>query len=634
MIRDLLIHLGIDPEPLKMPGFPDHWEAFNFKKSGGFPPVRIILIEGGPKNIAEARSHLSKLSSCVAVFRAGRGGPYSLFLKALGKSSLVKLETSETCQQMSSILKSCGFASASGKMDQTKCVTDAMDMIPTHETDFDNRGIFSAHYIKNRMLVGLGRSVDDLAEDISKDSARPAKETLNILGWNLKGNGPVYRASDLVTIVVADKGAELGVRTRDSPAPSYAAVSELKDAPWVILTNGTHRRLYTCKVSASTTNYFELNLGLGRKSVFRYLAALFGADSYVTRDKKTDIDSVFEGGITYSSELADDLSEKILSADGIFLDLVKGILDHDMKTKFEEADLLDAKETALKIMYRVWFLLYAESRDLLPVKDSKYHPISLQNLRTKLDTMEMEPNSNECWKVLLRLFKGVRSGSVEHNLPEYNGELFKTNPSIDSQTIKNRFIVPFMRGLFEKDGETMDYASLGVRHLGNIYESLMEFSIRQTDRDIMLLEDSGGVREVASRQESTYSYKKNDLYMASKGGMASRKGSGSYYTPEEFVKFLVKRGLDPLLDEREKMIKQDVEKFKKNPTDSARRVCIDRLLDLQVLDPAMGSGHFLVEALNQITEWVTGILSEYKDHPLAENVEADRKAVIQAQKKK
>ena len=39
---------------------------------------------------------------------------------------------------------------------------------------------------------------------------------------------------------------------------------------------------------------------------------------------------------------------------------------------------------------------------------------------------------------------------------------------------------------------------------------------------------------------------------------------------------------------------------------------MDRLLDIQVLDPAMGSGHFLVEALNRITSWATDML---KAHP-------------------
>ena len=55
----------------------------------------------------------------------------------------------------------------------------------------------------------------------------------------------------------------------------------------------------------------------------------------------------------------------------------------------------------------------------------------------------------------------------------------------------------------------------------------------------MLVDDGDGVREVKTRQESAYSYKKNALYLASKGGIASRKTSASYYTPDGIVRFLV-----------------------------------------------------------------------------------------------
>ena len=630
----MLDQLGVDIEKIEMEGFPKNWTAFNFKKSGDFPSTQIILIEDGPKNIVEARSYISKLSSCIVLFRTKQGKPYNLFLKALEHSFLVKLESANTYEQMTSILNSCKFAKATSKMEMVRCVSNAIKMIPTHESDFDNRGVFSTHYIKNRLFDELGRDVKEQATEIAK-RINSVEDILDLLGWkNLeKRASGVYHINDFVTIVVK-KDVDLGIKTKDDIAPSYVAVSELNNTPWVILTNGTQWRLYTNKMSAPTTNYFEINLGLKRDIILQYLVAIFGIDSYVKHDKKIDIDVIFEKGKTYAQELEDDLSSKILQTDGIFLDLIKGVLDHDIKKKYTDADLEHAKQTSLKIMYRIWFLLYAESRDLLPVNDTKYHPISLQNLRTRFDTMEKEPNDDSCWSALLKLFTGIRKGSVEHNLPEYNGELFKINPSIDNQSVKNKFIVPAMRGLVEKDGEAMDYASLGVRHLGNIYEALMEFSVKQADKDIMLLEDSKGVREVVTKQESTYSYKVNDLYLASKGGIASRKNSASYYTPEEFVQFLVKQGLDPILYERENKIKKDLENYKKNSNDKNRKVCIDRLLDLQVLDPSMGSGHFLVEALNQITTWVTGILNRYRDHPLAEDIEHDRETIIQTQKKK
>lgn len=416
-------------------------------------------------------------------------------------------------------------------------------------------------------------------------------------------------------------------------APSYRAVAELGNTPWVILTDGITWRLYTSRVSASTTNYFEINLEARQPASLRYLVAIFGAAAYADGDGKADIDTIFDEGKNYVQELEDNLAERILRPDGVFVDLVKGILDHDRRRWHPGEDLKAAKETALKLMYRIWFLTYAESRDLLPVTDEKYTPLSLLQLRQGLDSMEEDPEGDGCWRRVLDLFRGVRNGSPRHNLPQYSGELFKNDPNIDSINVKNKHFARALRGLFERDGEPMDYASLGVRHLGHIYETLMEFVVRQADRDIMLLEDKGGVREVSSRAESTYSYRKNDLYIVSKAGYVSRKSSGSYYTPEKVVEFLVRRGLEPILQEREELMAGDLKQYAKNRTDENHTTCMDRLLDIQVLDPAMGSGHFLVEALNQITRWATGMLERYPEHPLLGEIEEDRQLIISTQER-
>ena len=302
-----------------------------------------------------------------------------------------------------------------------------------------------------------------------------------------------------------------------------------------------------------------------------------------------------------------------------------------MKRKFRKADLARAKETALAVMHRVWFVLYAESRNLLPVGDPKYSPISLRSVHAALDKYEANPDGCECWSALLRLFECIRDGSPRHNLPQYNGGLFGARADVDGIKVRNRFIATALRSLLETDGQAVDYGDLGVRHLGSIYESLLEFEIRQADRDIMLLEDKGGVREVEAKEESTYSYKKSDLCLVSGAGIATRKASASFYTPDEIVSFLVRRGLEPILEERRKKVAADVRRYKKDPSDRNRRACMDRILDLQVLDPAMGSGHFLVEALNQITRWATGVLSSHPDHPLVSEIDKDRMDVVQAQ---
>lgn len=584
--------------------------------------------------MAEAKRRLGKFRTCVALVQTKTSGSYVLFLKAGDRTQSFSLENDEAYRQITAILESAGFVGMADEFEATIKIHTIIDSIPTQTAHFDNRGIFSTHYLKTRLFGDAVHATVEEARRLAQksDLDTSAKTILGWLGWSVKDN--VCRIKNTVSVIIEDSSSDLGIRTEDRAAPSYAAISELKNSRWVILTNGKHWRLYTSKVSASTTNYFEISLaGKDKDIIFRYLLALFHASSYTEDNGEVLIDTVFNRGKTYAEKLEEDLASKILKADGIFLDLVKGVLDHDMTRIFTADQLESAKESSLKIMYRIWFLLYAESRDLLPIKDARYRPISLQYLRTRLDGMEENPDDVTCWAALLDLFSGIRDGNPQRNLPQYNGGLFQDDHSIDSIAIRNKFLVPALRGLFEKDGEAMDYASLGVRHLGNIYEALMEFSIRQAESDIMLLEDSEGVTEVKSKIESSYSYKKNDLYLASKGRIVARKGSGSYYTPEEIVKFLVKRGLDPLFQEREKKVKNDLEQYKDNPSEQNYKKCIDRLLDIQVLDPAMGSGHFLVEALNRITSWAAAILQEHSSHPLVREMSDDRQAVLNAQKK-
>jgi len=401
----------------------------------------------------------------------------------------------------------------------------------------------------------------------------------------------------------------------------------------VILTNGKVWRLYTNRVSASTTNYFEITLDPKNELITKYLIAIFDKSVYNVKKGQSDIDQYFDEGKKLALELEEDLASTIMHRDALFVDIVKGVLDHSVDTTYTRDELEHAKYTALKIMYRMWFVLYAESRNLLPVNDEKYIPISLRFMRDKLDDYLEDGDGHGCWEALLRLFKGIREGSVEHNLPQYDGDLFKDVKDIEGISVRNRFIVKALRGILERDGEAVDYASLGVRHLGSIYESLLEFSVNQAEDDIMLLERGGKITRVKSGQESTYSYKKNQLYLAPRGGIAQRKATGSYYTPDKIVEFLVNRGLEPIFEKRERLISVDIERYKKTQSKVNRSRCMDRLLDIQVLDPAMGSGHFLVEALNKITVWVTNMLKKYPEHPLIEEIESERKTILDEQKR-
>ncbi len=627
--QDLIFDsLGINIAERREIKLDEKWVCYNLNHNNPTKEVPIILIERGPKNITEVKRRTSGFDACVILFSEKN----TLYLKSLDKNHVAVLDSDQEYERISSVISSHGMADATNQVGVLRAIQRIIESIPSTAGDFDNRGLFSTHYLRNRLFGDSRVDLDTGVERIRPLVGGNPNEILEALGWDMSADS-YYGGRVSVTVTPQD---DFGIRASNTDVvPSYAAVATLRDSQWAILTNGRRWRLYSGKISASSTNYFEITLDVDRENTLRYLVAIFGASAYEEIGGRTDIEMFLKESAERGRKLEDDLSCRIMQPNGLFINLVKGVLDHSLKSIYTIENLEDAKQTSLKIMYRVWFLAYAESRNLLPVHDDRYKPISLRTIRTSLDSYEEGSGQGvECWDALLKLFDGVRNGSAEHNLPQYDGGLFRQTPSIDEIPIKNKFIVNALRDLLEKDGVAIDYADLGVRHLGNIFETLMEFSVKQAEKDIMLIEDGDGVREVKTRQESTYSYKKNDLYLASKAGIITRKKTASFYTPNEMVEFLVRRGLEPIFAEREKLIGNDLRRYKKDRSDRNLKTCMNRLLDIQVLDPAMGSGHFLVEALNKITTWATNILKKHPDHPLLAEIESDRNTVLAKQKEK
>ena len=625
----MLAAVGVNPDDRHETDLHETWISYGFRRAGSKkPPIPVILIEKGPKNVSEVKKAVRGIPACIVFVPAYN----TILLKAAKLSDAVRVGSSAERERVSAILQSCGFAAAATEIRALVSVKATIHALQTATRDFDNRGLFENHYLKERIWNDTRIDADKVAESVL--ATRNVWDALKELGWNIKPEHCTQKIDDTVSITVTLRD-DLNVRKSDTEvAPSYLAVDALKHSTWSILTNGTEWRLYSVKVSASTTNYFAAFLDPNRKSAAKYLAAIFGSTSYAVTDGRRDIDVFFTSSREYARDLEDDMATRIMSANGTFLDIVKGILDHDMKTTFSAEDLEGGRRAALTTMYRIWFVLYAESRNLLPIKDKKYRLISLQAIRNSLDDYESRPNDTDCWKSLLKLFHGIRCGSSDHNLPQYDGDLFRHMSQIDGARVRNAHLVSALRGLLERDGSAVDYASLNVRHLGSIYETLMEYGVRQAQNDIILIEEKGKAREIVTKQSGAYSYKKNDLYLASKGGIALRKSTASYYTPDEMVRFLVRRGLEPILAEREDLVAGDLEVYRKDPSEANRRACIDRLLDIQVLDPAMGSGHFLVEALSRITEWATRMLKEHPRHPLLTEIDCDRKTVVEEQQRR
>ena len=617
------------------------WQAVMFESGSGLAIYHLITNE---KSISMLRPFIGKISADHYVIMASLTDHDCLFIRNFQKNSKAKYHTF-------SFRKDSDYEKAKAMFRKYNITSDILtahaglasivrDMVSS-SASFTNRGLFSTYYLEERMLKdmlhqkrNLEREAGPVLEVLrnSTDSHK-VKHILEALGYDVEeqdGRYALLTGGSSVSIAVATERTELDVKYGDT-IPSMQAVAELGNHEWVMLTNGRIWRMYSSKVSSASTNYFEVDLDMvddAKDDRIKYFVAIFGAKSLQVKDKTSHIEMIHEGSVTYASELEEDMRDKIFNGE-MFVMLVRGVLNHDINRTYNHAELESAKKKAIRILYRLLFILYAESRYLLPVDHPSYKKVSLLSMRDGLESFQNDGESCSCWDNLKILFSGISNGDPGLNLPQYSGKLFEKS-DIDRLDIRNQFLVPVIRSMTERCGKGVDYQSLGVRHLGSIYEGLLEYDIIQAKEDIILLDgkvvNADFVSGLSKKPESYIS--KNDIYLSSV--LLDRKGTGSYFTPEPIVKSLVKSGLRPILEQRSKKFAEEMKNISKGDSSSEKR-CNDIMLDLQVLDPAMGSGHFLVAVADEITRWIMSLINTHPDAPIVKKIEAQRADVIRVQ---
>src|SRR5215208_7038896 len=113
-----------------------------------------------------------------------------------------------------------------------------------------------------------------------------------------------------------------------------------------------------------------------------------------------------------------------------------------------------------------------------------------------------------------------------------------------------------------------------------------------------------------------------------------RKATGTYYTPRYIVDYIVQNTLGPLVEERREALetrlaeisREDLSLTRERKSEEYRAErrreagALRTLLDVKVLDPAMGSGHFLVAAVDYLTDEFSRIISELDAEPIIEQL--------------
>ena len=579
------------------------------------------------------------------------------------------------------------------------------------ETAFENRSLFSDHYLEERfserddvqalqeeadaafgqlrdLYRRVASEVDIWNEDQTEDNfVRPVLK--NVLGWARKVQPHVQKqgrkgrpdyalfTSDdrRTTAVERADGDETKVfnyadavadakywgRPLDGPAldrerekraemrrnnPSFQIIDyvTITGVEWGILTNGARWRLYYEGAPSRLETYFEVNLpeiirlAEGNEEdrdearrAFRLFYALFRADAYrPTVEGEKFVDVIYAASNTYAETLEDELKERVF--DHVFLELATGLYENHVRNNGAgdpEEVLDDVYRATLRLLYRLLFLLYAESRRLLPSDNPSYYDHSLTRLAQRAREeiaagRTLSAKHTGFWEQLDALFETIDEGDPAFDVPAYNGGLFRRgsteNDFLDNHEIGQKYIAYALVNLTAVDpksnptGPSVDYTSLDVRQLGSIYEGLLEHRLVITDDDDLDLQTDEG----------------------------ERKETGSYYTPHYVVEYIVEETLGPIVDERIQQFEDAMEKIDeilggRDPDDPGvqakldahRQKALDAFLTVRVCDPAMGSGHFLVYAADYLAERFGQILGRYPDNnPVTQQLEEIRQSIL------
>jgi hypothetical protein len=222
---------------------------------------------------------------------------------------------------------------------------------------------------------------------------------------------------------------------------------------------------------------------------------------------------------------------------------------------------------------------------------------------------------------------GYNGGLFDDEQEHFLGEHQLRNDFISRALYLLAYVEPFHN---EKDDEyAIPYKDLEVRHLGELYESILEYSVQLSDADRLRRRTKKGVSILlaseTTKQPGDTIIKKGDFYFGESA--LERKQTGSYYTPESLVHFLNEKSIiGPLKETFDKDYRPrflDLIDEVDNGNDpgtsrgaaQAAAVLVERFVNVVVLkykicDPAMGSGHFLVNASNQMTALVIELLGE------------------------
>ena len=384
----------------------------------------------------------------------------------------------------------------------------------------------------------------------------------------------------------------------------FQAMQELLNASeplqWGIVSNGRQLRLLRDAASLTRPSFLEVDLadllGGQRYAEFANVWRLLHA-SRASRPGQGATACIWEQwrsegqqeGTRVRDGLRNGVEQALLTFGAGFL---QHPANHALRAALNDGTLSkdDYFQQLLRLIYRLIFVFTVEERGLLPPQPQAQHDsaqtqaarrayaegYALARLRELCLKRRARTRHDDQWQAIRIVFRGLAQGEPRLALPALGG-LFAPEqcPDLDVASLDNAHLLTALQHLrwavvAQGKGSSLipvDYRNMGPEELGSVYESLLEL-VPAIDLPARTFGFVGRTEE------------------GSTAGNA-RKLTGSYYTPDSLVQELIKSALDPVIEQR----------LTTNPANPTAA-----LLAIRVIDPACGSGHFLLAAARRLAE--------------------------------
>ena len=414
----------------------------------------------------------------------------------------------------------------------------------------------------------------------------------------------------------------------DAPAARFDGITPVSlalshadahGADWMLLTRGSEIRLYAARPDTGVgrkgraETYVEANLALLSEQHAGYLRLLFSAEAL---DAGGKIEEVLEASDRFAADLAVRLRERV------YAETVPALADAVARRVTDAPgpeDLRAAYEQVMVILFRLLFVAYAEAMDRFPYStNARYADHSLTRLARRLaedrrrGSVVFDAAATSMWADIKQLWSAIDTGNIAWALPAYDGGLFSRDPDVSGSGAAIEAMAPLtdaelgpalsaMLIDLSPEGEgPVDFRSLSVRAFGTIYEGLLESQLSLAEQDLTVKLLKGEPTYVPAEADDEVEVAAGSVYFHNRSGV--RKSTGSYFTKPFAVEHLLDHALEPALEEHLARLDALATAGDVAGVDTA-------FFDFRCADIAMGSGHFLVAAVDRIERRLSGWLS-------------------------